>query len=162
MDRCHQDRIVSLKQEISVISETLALQRKVLSLAQPGVGVSRVVARGDIEPRERSRSRSRRIAAYNGDEYLPVLATTTGGSYLQAAAGSPYSEAPAGGTYLQASPGNDLQPPTIDPSGVQGLLVQDSLALVDKRIREFREMRDRASDLGDWVISYMISQLGRR
>jgi hypothetical protein len=46
---------------------------------------------------------------------------------------------------------NDVAGPNIDPSGVQGLLLQDGLAIVEKRIREFREMQDRASDLGDWV-----------
>jgi hypothetical protein len=38
-----------------------------------------------------------------------------------------------------------------DPSGLQGLLNQDSQALVDKRLRDFREINDRASDLETWV-----------
>jgi hypothetical protein len=38
-----------------------------------------------------------------------------------------------------------------DPNGVQGLLIHDSVALVDKRIRDFKEMKDRASDLETWV-----------
>jgi len=47
------------------------------------------------------------------------------------------------------SPASQLSP--TDPSGVQGLLNQDSQALVDKRIRDFREINDRASDLETWV-----------
>jgi hypothetical protein len=47
------------------------------------------------------------------------------------------------------SPASQLSP--TDPSGVQGLLNQDSRALVDKRIRDFREINDRASDLETWV-----------
>jgi hypothetical protein len=47
------------------------------------------------------------------------------------------------------SPASQLSP--TDPSGVQGLLTQDSQALVDKRLRDFREINDRASDLETWV-----------
>lgn len=39
----------------------------------------------------------------------------------------------------------------IDPSGIQGLLIQDSLVLIDKRIKDFREMEYRASDLETWA-----------
>jgi hypothetical protein len=126
-----------LKQEISVISETLFHQQRVLSLAQVGFGYSRVATQADFEPHSHeltTHSRSRppayygsrepqyKSAAYVDNDPLPRLMHT-----------------------------NDAAGPNIDPSGVQGLLLQDGLAVVEKRIREFREMRDRASDLGDWV-----------
>jgi hypothetical protein len=46
-----------------------------------------------------------------------------------------------------------------DPNGVQGLLVQDSLASVDKRIRDFKEMKYRASDLETWVSKFLFRNL---
>lgn len=47
------------------------------------------------------------------------------------------------------SPVSQLSP--TDPSGVQGLLNLESQALVDKRLRDFREINDRASYLETWV-----------
>jgi hypothetical protein len=47
------------------------------------------------------------------------------------------------------SPTSQLSP--TDPNGVQGLLNLESRALVDKRLRDFREINDRASDLETWV-----------
>ncbi len=41
--------------------------------------------------------------------------------------------------------------PPVESSGVQSLIIQDNLALVENRIRGFREMREIASELGDWV-----------
>jgi hypothetical protein len=54
-----------------------------------------------------------------------------------------------------------------DSDGIQGLLLQDSLALVDKRIRDFRQMDDLASDLENWVserflFQLLVSRLGRK
>jgi len=43
----------------------------------------------------------------------------------------------------------------IDPSGVQGLLIQNSRAVIEKKIREFEEMNTRATELGIEV--YFIS-----
>lgn len=48
-------------------------------------------------------------------------------------------------------PASQLSP--TDPNGIQGLFIQDSLALLEKRIRDFKEMNDRASDLEIWVSS---------
>ncbi len=45
----------------------------------------------------------------------------------------------------------DNQMPGLDPGGVQGLLAQDAIALIESRIKSFNEMRDQASDLGEWV-----------
>ena len=136
LDRGHQDRIVSYNQEITVIKETLAQQQNVLSQAQFGWGLSRIVTRTDPESQDAigqfrsrpayhgSREPSNRNAAYREDDDLrPRVA--------------------------QAPTGNDPQNQSID--GVQGLLLQDGLVFVEKRIREFGEMQDRASDLGEWV-----------
>lgn len=53
--------------------------------------------------------------------------------------------------YSSTAPASQLSP--TDPSGFRGLLTQDSLALIEKRIRDFKEMYDRASDLETWVCS---------
>ncbi len=46
-------------------------------------------------------------------------------------------------------PTSQLSP--TDPNGVRGLLIPDSLALVEKRIRDVKEVTDRASHLEIWV-----------
>ena len=108
LDRSHQDRIVCLKQEIEVISETLNAQNFVLRQAQRGFGASRVGAREDAE----------------------------------------YADA---GTTRRPSPRTASQQLAADSAGVQSLIIQDNLALVENRTRGFREMREIASELGDWV-----------
>tara|TARA_R110002060_G_scaffold20840_6_gene28382 strand:- start:653 stop:1066 length:414 start_codon:yes stop_codon:yes gene_type:complete len=110
LDRNHQDRIVCLKQEIEVISETLDAQNLVLRQAQRGFGASRIGAREDAEYADTGFSR----------RHFPRTA-----SHLLPA----------------------------DSAGVQSLIIQDNLALVENRIRGFREMRKIASELGDWVRS---------
>ena len=47
------------------------------------------------------------------------------------------------------TPGSQIDP--TDPTGIQGLLTQDSYALIDRKIREFQEMNERASELEAWV-----------
>lgn len=118
LDRSHQDRITMLKQEISVIKETLSLQRNMFTTDHLGNG--RLGASEVMTPRDevgilntRSKSRSYRYASNNS----------------------------AGRSRL--SP--------IEPNGVQSLLVQDSLVLLDKRIRDFKEIEERAIDLETWV-----------
>lgn len=108
LDRAHQDRIVCLKQEIEVISETLDVQQYVLRQAQRGFGASRVGAREDAEYADASFSR--RPSPRTGGNILPM-----------------------------------------ELAGVQSIIIQDNIALVENRIREFREMREIASELGDWV-----------
>jgi hypothetical protein len=46
----------------------------------------------------------------------------------------------------------------IDPNGIQGLLVQDSYALIDRKIRDFEEMNQRADELEKLVRSNLRSQ----
>ncbi|PVH80883.1 hypothetical protein DL98DRAFT_490583 [Cadophora sp. DSE1049] len=119
LDRSHQDRIVCLKQEIEVISETLDAQQYVLRQAQRGFGASRIGAREDAEYADAGFSRR------------------------------PYPR--TGGHILPA-----------DSAGVQSLIIQDNLALVENRIRGFREMREIASELGDWNIQKIDSNKDRQ
>jgi hypothetical protein len=111
-----------------------------------GFGLSRIVTQGDLEPQTHEATghlRSRPSPHYN---------THRSPAYI-------YVDNDPLPRPVQPSPGDDLAGPTIDPSGVQGLLLQDGLSVVEKRIREFREMRDRASDLGDWVRSSQSLQI---
>jgi hypothetical protein len=100
--------------------------------------LSRIVTQGDLEPQPYEavgHSRSRPSPHYNAHRSPAYI----------------YVDNDPLPRPVQPSPREDLGGPAIDPSGVQGLLLQDGLSVVEKRIREFREMRDRASDLGDWV-----------
>ena len=117
-----------------MISETLSHQRRVLGQAQVGFSYSRVAAHADYEP-DYQRSRN---------PFAPPHYTAREEQYRSPA----YVDNEALPRPMQT---NDTEGPNIDPSGVQGLLLQDGITVVEKRIREFREMRDRASDLGDWV-----------
>ncbi|KAL5326226.1 hypothetical protein ACEPPN_007364 [Leptodophora sp. 'Broadleaf-Isolate-01'] len=119
LDRAHQDRIVCLKQEIEVISETLDVQQYVLRQAQRGFGASRVGAREDAEYADASFSR--RPSPRTGGNILPM-----------------------------------------ELAGVQSIIIQDNIALVENRIREFREMREIASELGDWNIQKIDSNKDRQ
>jgi hypothetical protein len=47
------------------------------------------------------------------------------------------------------TPGSQIDP--TDPSGIGGVLIQDSYALIDRKMREFYEMNNRASELEAWV-----------
>jgi hypothetical protein len=51
----------------------------------------------------------------------------------------------------QSTPYAIQQTSGLDPGGVQGLLAQDAMSIIDSRIRDFREMQEQASDLADWV-----------
>ncbi|RFU26987.1 hypothetical protein B7463_g9343, partial [Scytalidium lignicola] len=130
LDRGHQDRLVSLKQEISVISETLSQQRSVLHRAAPQL--SSMGHRADIDLPQHSRSQE---------------------PYMQRREAPPYGVPP---------PYNSLQPGILGPNGAEGLIMQDSRALLEKRVREFREMQDIASDLGDWNIQKIDSNKDRQ
>ncbi|CZR67669.1 uncharacterized protein PAC_17568 [Phialocephala subalpina] len=177
LDRAHQDKISCLKQEISVIIETLVQQRRIINFAQPFLGGQPL----EIEDPILRTSRSR----YPGESYLVPAASTRppyyshgGTSYSRADAtiGSTYRsrarqsssyyeredydrDVQQSGLYLRPlirpmgpprTPGSQLDP--TDPNGVQGLLVQDSQALIDRKIQEFREIVDRATDLEKWNI----------
>jgi len=41
-----------------------------------------------------------------------------------------------------------------DPRGVQGLFIQESQAVIDRKIRAFKEMNIRASELETWVSDF--------
>ncbi|OWP01047.1 hypothetical protein B2J93_6521 [Marssonina coronariae] len=120
LDRNHQDRVVCLKQEIEVISDTLDVQQYVLRQAKRGFGASRIGAREDAE--------------YPSQH--PVQRP------------SPYSRS--------------REVPPIEPGAVQSIIIQDHSALVENRIRGFREMREIASELGDWNIQKIDSNKDRQ
>lgn len=132
LDRGHQDKITSFKQEISVIVETLQEQQKILDFAQPnpgGMARSSDIFRSSTEPR-------------------PYL--TNEPSYLVPAVDSRSRTRSRSRTIPRAgTPGRQLD--ATDPNGVLGLLMQDSQALIDRKIREFQEMNTRASELEAWV-----------
>ncbi|XMA10295.1 hypothetical protein WAI453_003086 [Rhynchosporium graminicola] len=119
LDRNHQDRIVCLKQEIEVISETLDAQQYILRQAQRGFNTSRGNAREDLE--------------YPDAGYARRSAARTKGHIMHT-----------------------------DSAGVQSLIIQDNLALVENRIRGFREMREIASELGEWNIQKIDSNKDRQ
>ncbi|EKD16183.1 Mg2+ transporter [Drepanopeziza brunnea f. sp. 'multigermtubi' MB_m1] len=118
LDRNHQDRIVCLKQEIEVISETLDVQQYILRQAQRGFGASRTAG-------------AREDADYPSHKLPP-----------------PY-------THTRSFP-------ALESTGMQSLIIQDSLALIENRIRGFREMREIASELGDWNIQKIDSNKDRQ
>ena len=53
--------------------------------------------------------------------------------------------------YLSTGGAMEVPMSGIDPSGVQGLLAQNAIRMIDSRIRNFEEMKDQASDLASWV-----------
>jgi hypothetical protein len=69
----------------------------------------------------------------------------------------PYISNPRPSAYQSISrprtPGSQIDP--IDPSSIQGLLIQDSYALIDRKMREFEEMTTHASELEAWVRSLL-------
>jgi hypothetical protein len=117
-----------LQQEISVISETLEQQQKVLCQSTSQVTHLRL---------QRSRN----------DYSTPRISRSTG---LRNQETVYYERDVVDADYSRHSP-LDNQMPGLDPGGVQGLLAQDAIALIESRIKSFNEMNDQASDLAEWV-----------
>lgn len=143
------------KQETSVILETLDQQRQIIDFAQEITGQPTVLA-----TRHRSASTYIVPRRSHGSSYSRADATA-GSSYLSqerrpAAYYSSYdrdAHQPSTSHYRSVArpiidtaraPGA-LDP--MDPNGIQGLLVQDSYALIDRKIRDFEEMNQRADEL---------------
>ncbi|KAH8819883.1 hypothetical protein F5884DRAFT_762073 [Xylogone sp. PMI_703] len=131
LDRGHQDRVVSLKQEISVISETLSLQRTLFNKAANRL--SSLALRPDPDIPQRFR------------EHVTIVNNTY--------ARDPYRDPP---------PYSSTQPPYLDPSGSEGLILQDCRGAVEKRSREFSEMQNIALDLAAWNIQKIDSNKDRQ
>lgn len=134
LNREHQDRVLCLKQEISTIEDTL--DRKGYVLYQAQAGSSTVPTWVNLPPPRRSQPAVRHGYVqnnnyhYSNNEYYTreVLPRTP------------------------SFPSDSLQQVVLSPTGVEGLIIQESISLVEGRIREFREMQDVASDLADWVL----------
>ncbi|TGO84528.1 hypothetical protein BPOR_0494g00040 [Botrytis porri] len=139
INREHQGRITDLKQEISVILETLETQREVIQNALhaqsrsnfQNARLNRVVPEHKyeyklptfVEPRD-AYYRNQERSIYHGDNYGDLEVMTAGPVMNQSIRD--------------------------DTRGVQGLLFRESLALIDERIEVFRDINGRAMYLEDW------------
>ncbi|TGO45808.1 hypothetical protein BOTNAR_0637g00020 [Botryotinia narcissicola] len=139
INREHQGRITDLKQEISVILETLETQREVIQNALHAQSrsnflsarLNRVVPEHKygyklptfVEPRT-GNYRNHERSVYHGDNYGDLEVMTTVPAFNQSARDN--------------------------TRGVQGLLFRESLALIDERIEVFRDINGRAMYLEDW------------
>ncbi|KAF5867786.1 putative mg2+ transporter protein [Botrytis fragariae] len=139
INREHQGRITDLKQEVSVILETLETQREVIQNALHAQSrsnfqnsrLNRVVPEHKyeyklptfVQPRT-TNYRNHERSVYHGDNYGDLEIMTTGPAINQSA-------------------GDNTR-------GVQGLLFRESLALIDERIEVFRDINGRAMYLEDW------------
>ncbi|THV51590.1 hypothetical protein BGAL_0105g00040 [Botrytis galanthina] len=139
INREHQGRITDLKQEISVILETLETQREVIQNALhaqsrsnfQNARLNRVVPDHKyeyklptfVEPRT-ANYRNHERSVYHGDNYGDLEVMTAVPAINQSARDN--------------------------TRGVQGLLFRESLALIDERIEVFRDINGRAMYLEDW------------
>ncbi|KAM0139403.1 hypothetical protein ACHAP3_003173 [Botrytis cinerea] len=139
INREHQGRITDLKQEISVILETLEIQREVINNALhaqsrsnfQNARLNRVVPEPKYEYKlptffesRNTYHRNHERSVYHGDNYGGFEIMNTGPAINQSARD--------------------------DTRGVQGLLFRESLALIDERIEVFRDINGRAMYLEDW------------
>ncbi|ESZ93269.1 hypothetical protein SBOR_6369 [Sclerotinia borealis F-4128] len=138
INREHQGRITDLKQEISVILDTLEIQREVLYDAQNAQlrpklqdgKVNRVVPKYEYKPSTFAEPR-----ATNPMNYEPPVYYRDNYEFdLNIKTPSPLVD--------QSSPNN--------PRGVNGLLFRESLALIEERIGVFRDINERATYLENW------------
>ncbi|KAB8298999.1 hypothetical protein EYC80_001134 [Monilinia laxa] len=140
INREHQGRITDLKQEISIILETLETQREILNDAQKAQlrpnyqdGRSNRVVHApkyEYKPSPFAEPRIRNITSYD----KPIDYHNNYGFDLEIKTPSPRNN--------QWSPDNSR--------GIQGLLFRESLALIEERIEVFRNINDRATYLEDW------------
>lgn len=176
-DRGYQDKITYFQQEISVILDNLHRQNRVLAAIQAFEGYRPWEVRealADLPSRTHTTSRhqqshSRPVYYSHGGQYLvpdrspyvermhreedeldirisraPIINNQISEYYED--------PLPARTSTLGSrprTPGQQLDP--TDPNGVEGLLIQDSRALIDKKTREFEEMAIRATELGTEV-----------
>jgi hypothetical protein len=142
LDRGHKDNLTAFKQEIRVILKTLQQQRDILCYADRIVNASR--------PAE--------ISARTGHDLAPPHLIPQHPSYAERGYHShsrlrSYSREQG----YRASPhvrrlqisGSEIDP--TDPSGIQGLLTQDSYALIDRKMRLFEELGIRAEEIEEEV-----------
>jgi hypothetical protein len=124
-----------------VIQETLKQQRRVLDYAQPSSRETSNRSRSYSDTRRPYREPpdeihySRRHTRIDYDENDHDRRNEE--TYIST------HEAPV--TVSSEARASQLSP--TDPQGVQGLLLQDSVSFIDKRIQDFREIFEQASDL---------------
>jgi hypothetical protein len=134
-----------LKHEITIITQMLSQQQNVLCRLQSATfGKNALYPGNDVEaPNGHGESRQPRYRPrapgvyYDADEDMPY-----GRSHIPRRQDEP--------NLLQLPGTNSIQQ-KIPPNRAPGLVLQDSLALIDRRRRQFDELRVEAIELGDWV-----------
>ena len=153
LDRAHQDKITLLKQEMSVITETLEKQREIFatimvfnraqsSLQKIDGGHGRLASYGPHYDRTRS-TREPQHSRLKSRVHPEYASKYDGGFQPQVAEDIIYVED------RSQTPQSKLS--ATDPGGYRDLLVQDCFDLIDKRMRDFGEMNGKATDLETWV-----------
>ncbi|EDN99944.1 hypothetical protein SS1G_02802 [Sclerotinia sclerotiorum 1980 UF-70] len=139
INREHQGKITDLKQEISVILETLETQREVLNDAQYSQ------SRQNIEIDRVNRVSPAPKYEYKTSTFVEPRTTNHMGYERTGHYKEKYEdlEAKISGPEMDRLPSNN-------PRGVQGLLFRESLALIEERIEVFRDINDRANYLENW------------
>lgn len=130
-----------MKQEISVILETLETQREVIQNA--------------LHAQSRSsfqNARLNRVAPDHKYEYkLPTFVEPRTANYRNHERSVYHGDNYGDLEVMTAVPAIN-QSARDNTRGVQGLLFRESLALIDERIEVFRDINGRAMYLEDWVI----------
>jgi len=159
LDRAHQEKLAYFKQEMGIILDTLRLQNRVLGATQ--LLPSSIDTRPVVFPRHGQylvpaprQSHSHRSNYVPETSYAHVGPTISHREHSR----SEYverAERPVPSYEGLRVPGSQLDP--TDPNGVQGILVRESQALIDLKMRGFYELMDRATELETWVTSSPIS-----
>ncbi|KAF7959341.1 hypothetical protein EAE96_000961 [Botrytis aclada] len=133
INREHQGRITDLKQEISVILETLETQRELIQNAL------HVQSRSNFQ-----NTRLNRVVPEHKYEYkLPTFAEPRQTNYRNCDRSVYHGDNYGDLEVMTAGPANN-QPARDNTRGLQGLLFRESLALIDERIEVFRDINGRA------------------
>lgn len=153
LDRGHQDRIALFQQELDVASETLEQQKHLLLLASPSSNSKNTLPSGrPIGPLAVPYNddhygagpiRSRPPQYRSGYEYDDGVGASKEKAikvdYIQQHAIESY-DVPVIVPNAPGNPSSQLQP--THPSGVLGILIYDSLNLVDHKMRDLKEMNE--------------------
>lgn len=149
LDRGHQDRIALFQQEVEICAETLEQQKTILMFASPSANRKNTHANGRPV-------NALGVAFNDGDPHYGVSAPKRpktvpdyrtdydglAGNAWDTKAGRDHPEAydvPVVVTNAM-NPSSQLVP--THPSGVLGILIYDSLQLVDHKLRDLKEMND--------------------
>ncbi|KAI9642368.1 hypothetical protein NHQ30_009172 [Ciborinia camelliae] len=140
INREHQGRITDLKQEISVILDTLETQREVLNDAQ------NAQLRPNFQDGRVNRAVPEPKYEYKPSTFLEHRAT----NHIIHERPVHYRDAYEFDMDIKTpSPMTNPSSPH-NPRGVQGLLFRESLALIEERIEVFRDINERATYLENW------------